>query len=549
MPYDSFLITKLVSGIETPVYLTGIYDGSKTSLVFSLMKVDLIFEMGEWPHFRITNKLKIDKDYTPSQFVSVVRARLKGAVLKKVEQIAFDRIVKFEFEVKNMIGESEIFDLYHEVMGTFTNLVLVKDGKVVCAFREVSSSKRMIFAGTTYFLPFEDRVEPWKISDENFLKGSGRLDQFLVKNVRGFSKKDAVEVTKLAGISFDSQIESLKIEEIKRIVEVIHELVEEMDERTVYISYDDGKPVDLYAFKPYGSFESFPEPYEAIEFFLTSRAKKELFNSKKEDLLKRLKYLIDKNQEIMRKLSQEIAEVNSADEFKRYGELIISNLHALPKRAKSVEVIDWESGKTLSITLDPKMDVSKNAQHFFSLYDKLKKKVNGIKERQTVIEKRIAYLQETFHNVNGTSDRTDLDEITKELEIMNFIPSKKRVNRPKVESSPLVYEFNGFKILVGKNNIQNDRITRAASGDDLWFHARGVPGSHTVIITGGRIPPEDVVEFAASLAGAHSKYRNDNWADVDYTYVKYLSKPKGAKPGFVLYKNFKTIRVRPGSDL
>ncbi|MGC8545842.1 MAG: Rqc2 family fibronectin-binding protein [Athalassotoga sp.] len=544
MPYDSFLVAKIVKEVETPVYLTGIYDATGHSIVLSLNKRDLMIDVGGWPNFRFT-KIFVEKDVNPSSFVSLMRAKLKGSILLRVSQVDFDRIVKFEFEVKNLIGEKEIFELYHEVMGSFGNIILVKDGKVISAFKNVSSVKRTILPGVNYVLPDEDRIEPWKVDENLFLNAAGRLDQFLVSKVRGFSKKTAIEVAKIANLSFDTEITSLKVDEIDRIVELIRKMVKNLDDTHVYLSFDGEMPKDIYAFEPYGEFKTFESASEAIEKLL-SGTKEESPILKKERLSKSVKSLIDKNAEILRKVRQELKESDNAEEFRKYGELLMAHLHELPKKSQRVEVLDWETNKTVIVNLDPKIDVSKNAQHFFSIYTRLKNKHDGIVKREETIQKRISYLQEIEYEIENISENAELDEIEKELSIFKYIPVRKKQKIQK-ESKPIEYDVKDFKIIIGKNNIQNDRITRSASPDDLWFHAREVPGSHVILVTGKREPSDDVIELAASFAAGHSKYRNDLWASVDYTYVKYVSKPKGAKPGFVTYKNFKTLRVKPRS--
>ncbi len=544
MPYDSFLVAKIVKEIETPVYLTGIYDATKHSLVLSLDKKDLMMDVGGWPNLRFT-KVFVEKDVNPSSFVALMRAKLKGAILSKVDQVDFDRIVKFEFAVTNLIGEKEIFELYHEAMGSFGNIILVKDGKVVSAFKNVSSTKRTIFPGVNYVLPAEDRIEPWKIDEKIFLNASGRLDQFLVSKVRGFSKKTAIELAKLANLSFDTEIASLKIEEIARIVDLIKSMVEDIENGQTYLSFEKDLPKDVYGFKPYDEFKTFESASDAIEKLL-SGSKEEPPILKKERLLKSVKDLLDKNEEISRKVRQELEESDNAEEFRKYGELLMAHLHELPKKSQKVEVLDWETNEPVIVNLDPRMDVSKNAQHFFSIYTRLKNKHDGIVKRAEIIQKRISYFQEIMYEIENISENAELDDIEKELSIFKYIPVRKKQKTQK-ESKPIEYEVKTFKVIIGKNNIQNDKITRSASPDDLWFHAREVPGSHVILVTGKREPPQDVIEFAASLAAGHSKYRNDLWASVDYTYVKHVSKPKGAKPGFVTYKNFKTLRVKPRS--
>lgn len=538
MPYDAFLVSKLVREIEIPVYLTGIYDVSKSSILLSLQKKDLLIDVSGWPHFRFT-KMIIEKDRNPSTFVSFLRSRLKGAILLKVEQIDFDRFVKFEFEVKNLIGETEKFELYHETMGSFGNIVFVKDGKILISFRNVFSAKRNVYAGKDYSLPLDDRIEPWKVDESLFVNGKGRLDQFLVSKIKGFAKKTALELCKNTHLSFDTEIESLRMGDIEKLLIGIKQMVEDLRNDFVYVPIDQK---DIYAYRPYGQFEKLTGPSEIIEKLFTFQSEERPL-IKKERLLKMVKNLIDKNQEILKKVNEELKMTENAQEFKKYGELIIHNMYALPKRSEQIKVFDWESGKEILINLDPRKDLSENAQRFFFTYNRLRGKMEGIEERKKSIEKKISNLEEIKYEIENANEGIELDEIEKELSLFNYI----KVHKGKIlqESKPLEYEKDGFKIIVGKNNIQNDRITRQASADDMWFHVKEAPGAHVILLTAKREPSKEIIELAASLAAGHSRYRNEPWVDVDYTYVKYVKKPKGTKPGFVTYKNFKTIRVKP----
>lgn len=552
MPYDAFLVSKLVREIKTPVYLTGIHDGPNGIVVLSLRRKELVVDTRIWPHLHTAVDYKFN-DGTPSSFVSLLRARLKGATLIGVEQLNFDRVVRFRFEVRNLIGEAEFFDLYHEVTGAFGNLVLVKDGICLDAYKEVVSKSRKIVHGADYAPPIENRADPHALSDGIFDEPSERLSRLLVRRIRGLSKKSAVEVTKKARISFDTLVGTLTAEEKERILQVVRELTDSLEDGGAYVTVNpDGTPADVYAFRPQGEFRKFESASEAIEYFLSTRTVHLTIESKKLSLLKRVRHVLDKTEDTLRKVIREIRDAEGADEFKRYGQLLIANLHALPKKAPKVEVEDWETGAAVTIKLDPKTDISKNAQRFFDIYNNLKRKIEGAKERKDVLEKRLTYLHEIVYETENVSELAELDDIESELVVSGLFPSRKKKTRgkQKKQSLHLVYEYEGFRIMAGKNNIQNDRITmKLASHEDLWFHAREIPGSHVVVSTGGRVPPQEVVEMAASLAAGHSRYRTAEWVDVDYTKVRYVSKPKGARPGFVIYKNFKTITVRPRFDL
>lgn len=549
MPYDAFLVSKVITEITIPSYLIGIHTGPKGVIVLSLKKQDIILDMNIWPHMHITTDFAVSDD-NPSAFVSLLRARLKGAVLVKVEQINFDRVVKFTFDVKNLIGESEKFALYHEVTGTFGNLILVKNGVCLGAFKDVISSKRTILRGAKYIPPKENRTDPELIGEEVFSDRHERLDRALVKNVKGLSKKDTLQIIRRAEISFDTIVGTLTSKQRESILNVIHSIVNEVKKPGAYLLLENGVPKDVYAFKPLGESKYFEKVSQAIEALLSAKKIHTVTESKRSTLKKLIKRLINKTEFTIDKITKEIHNAEGANEFRKYGELLIANLHSLPKRTDQVKVTDWESGKEFSIKLDPKIDVSKNAQHFFKIYGNLKRQLEGAKKRLKILQKRLLYLQELQDEVGDSEDLNELMDIQIELVQNGFMPNKKnrfKKKRKKTqESTPLTFEYKGFKIIVGKNNIQNDKITqRIASAEDLWFHARKVPGSHVVIITAGRRPPQEVIEMAASLAAGHSRYKEAEWVDVDYTLVKNVSKPKGAHPGFVLYKKFKTLRVKP----
>ncbi len=548
MPYDAFLVSKIVSEIKTPVYLTGIHAGPKGTIVLSLKKQDIVLDMNVWPHIHVTNNFTVSDD-NPSAFISLMRARLKGAVLVKVEQVNFDRIVRFTFDVENLIGEKETFELYHEVTGIFGNLVLVKDEICLGAFKDVISSKRTILRGSKYIPPEENRVDPLSVGEEIFTDLHERLDRALVKKVRGLSKKDALEITRRAEISFDTIVRTLTTEEQKRILNTVHEIAKEAKEPGAYMLIENGIPKDVYAFKPFGKSKHFDSVSKSIELLLSGKKRHTVIESKRSNLKKLIKRLINKTEYTISKVAREIHNAEGANEFKKYGQLLIANLHSFPKRADHVEVTDWESGEKISIKLDQKIDVSKNAQHFFKVYSNLKRQLEGAKKRQKILKKRLLYLQELQDEVEDAANLNELTDIEIELAEGGFTPKKNKIKRKRQkdqESIPLTVEYKGFKIIVGKNNIQNDRITlKMASNEDIWFHAREVPGSHVVIVTAGKKPPQEVIKMAASLAAGHSRYKEAEWVDVDYTLIKNVSKPKGARPGFVLYRNFKTLRVKP----
>ncbi len=544
MPYDAFLVSKIIEEIEVPTFLTGVHQGKRGIVIFSLKSQDIVLDMNVWPHVHVSKSMEYSLE-NPTPFVSIMRAKLKGGVLTEVRQINFDRVIEFTLEVKNVVGQIEIFKIYHEVTGAFGNLILTKDSKCLTSFKNVITDKRTVARGAIYEPPHENRIEISQLSSDFLNASSERLYIFLVRNVRGLSKKSAVQIAKRAGLSFDTNVGSLREEEKKRILDVLKKIEMESKEKGAYLLFENGKPRDVYAFKPIGEFIHFSNVSEAIENLLSARKAHDLFEGKKNEVRKILRHLISKTESTLEKIRRELLTSEGAEDFKTYGELIVSQLYRLPKKSDHVDVEDWQNGKKIRINLDPKLTVLENARHFFEMYSKMRRKEEGTRKRLKTVEKRLIYFEELLDELENAEDTLEVLEIENELSLNGFIKRKKRIKRLK-ESKPLEFDYKGFKILVGKNNIQNDRITmKIASREDLWFHARQVPGAHVVVVSAGKKIPKDVIEMAASLAAGHSRYRESPWVEVDYTEIKNVSKPKGAKPGFVLYRKFKTIKVKP----
>ncbi|MFW6172672.1 MAG: NFACT RNA binding domain-containing protein, partial [Elusimicrobiota bacterium] len=236
--------------------------------------------------------------------------------------------------------------------------------------------------------------------------------------------------------------------------------------------------------------------------------------------------------------------IKDFEHYKKMGEIVTSNLYRLTKKTDRVEVYDWYENKNRTISLDPTKTPAENAQIFFKYYEKAQRKSKHLKKRMRHINRQIEYLSDLLDTVKLCESKDELDSIKEELENIGLLKRKTKTKAKKEKKSgPKVFENHGFKYLVGRNNIQNDQITRDATEDDIWFHARNIPGTHVILKRAGRKPTKAALEYGAYLAAANSRGRYDQKVEVDYTLVKYIRKPKGLPPGKVLYDNFKTIVV------
>jgi predicted ribosome quality control (RQC) complex YloA/Tae2 family protein len=320
-------------------------------------------------------------------------------------------------------------------------------------------------------------------------------------------------------------------------------VIKELDEPYVYYipteneNYIDIFPAQKNNVKKIGASEA------VLRFAEAKRRKREF-----DDVLNRYKSLIHKEynklDKLLSKLRNEYETVKDYEDYKKVGELLTSNLYRLSKKTEQVEVFDWYNNKNRKINLDPTKTPAENAQLFFKYYEKAKRKSKHLKKRISHINKQLEYFEDLLETVKFCESRDELDSIKDELEKIGLLKKKKRI-KSKVEpvSGPKVYRKHGFKYLVGRNNIQNDEITRNAAKDDIWFHARNIPGAHVILKRAGKKPSKVALDYGAYLAASNSRGRYDNKVEIDYTLVKYVRKPKGFPPGKVLYDNFKTIAI------
>ncbi len=483
-----------------------------------------------------------DTDYNaifPSSFVMLLRKILKNSRFLKVSQDGYTRVAVFEFEKPDEFGDLRRWKLYVEIMGKFSNMILVDDkGMIVDAYRRIVTSKgREILPGKV-FLPYpSNKQDPFNV-DFSFLRPNVDVEKQLVKNIEGVSLSFANEVVYRAGSN-----------EVSAIKNAWEDLMEE------YLSYDGGYlflknsvPIDFSAVKllHLGNIECIEdEPSKTALMFFKYKEDRDRFLNKKTQLISIVNKNLKKLNTLNEKLWREYKKTEDYETFKKFGELLKAYSYNIKSGKDTVELYDWEENKTIQVPLKG-LDPIVASQKYFKVYKKKKKTRETLKKRLKELTEEIEYLESVLNSIENSETFAELEEIEEELEVQGIVKkSKKKKKGKENESRPIKVQYNGFIIYIGKNNRQNDELVRNASDEDIWLHAHEIPGAHVIIKTQGKEVDEDTLKYAASLAAGYSKGKDSGNVPVDYTLIKYVRKPKGLKPGMVLYSNYKTFIVKP----
>lgn len=490
----------------------------------------------------------------PPMFCMVLRKHLEGAVIEKIEQRGLDRVVLIHIKGRNEIGDPVRKQLIIELMGKHSNIVLTdgESGTIIDSIKHVSHAVnryRAVLPGQSYrFPPEQDKTDPLACSESDIISqidfNAGKIDAQLVSRFLGISPLFAKEVVHLAGLP--------NRETVPKAFLSLTDKIKRGDIRPTLMKREDKEFFYLFPLEHVGGERVyFKTLSELLDRYYFEKAERDRVKQIAGDLERFIKKEIEKNERKREKLQREWQESEKSGEYQLYGELLTANLHLAEKGMKEITVTNYYTGEPLTIPLDADKSPSENAQAYFRKYQKAKNAREAVKTQLEQTEKELEYLSLLHEQIRMASAK-DLDEIKEELAEQGYLKEKAgRKEKPGKKAAPAPEQFlasDGTPILVGKNNKQNEYLTmRLARKEEVWLHAKNVPGSHVVIRSSE--PSEETLLEAAHLAAYYSKARNSGNVDVDYTKVKYVRKPTGAKPGFVIYDHQKTVRVTPDTDL
>jgi predicted ribosome quality control (RQC) complex YloA/Tae2 family protein len=504
---------------------------------------------------------------TPPSFCMLMRKHLTGGRVLDVRREEGDRIVYFDFQCTNEMGDLVKNTLCAELMGRYSNLVLVQNGKIIDALKRVDfedSDVRQLLPGLAYTVPPKPaRPDFLTVSAASVVAAACERDipvaDALNKTVAGVGPVVCREAAWRAFGDEHRIATELSSADKLRLMEAIDGLKDEhaAGGHPYSVQTPEGRPVEFTFFRPqqygegyllkeWGSFN------EMLDGYYSEKDRAERLRTKSKELHRAVHNMYDRAVRKQAARKEELAASEKSEKLRLYGELLSANLYLAEKGMKSITVPNWyDEGREVTVPLDVRFTPSQNAQNFFKNYKKKQTAARMLVELMDAGEKEIAYLETVLYEVDTATGEAALNEIRAELKGQGYLKYyKQRDKRQKPADFLRFVSSDGFEILVGRNNTQNERLTlHTARGKDLWFHTKNAPGSHTVVMSEGRDIPDRTKEEAAQLAVLHSSQAKGVKVAVDYTEVRNIRKTGDLKPGMVLYEQYETAYITPDPEL
>ncbi|KKK09485.1 Rqc2 family fibronectin-binding protein [Bacillus sp. L_1B0_12] len=497
-----------------------------------------------------------DNPSEPPMFCMLLRKHLEGGFIERFEQIGLDRVIVLHVRSRNEIGDEQTRKLYIEIMGRHSNLILVEDEteQIIDGLKHLSpsvNSYRTVLPGHQYLLPpAQQKLNPFDVTKEDILKHlrfqEGKIANQIVDTFSGVSPLFAKEAVHRAGLANQETIPSTLLEMFQLI---------QAHSFTPQLTRKDGKEYFYLLELQHvdGDMKTFDSLSELLDRFYFGKAERDRVKQQAADLERFVVNEKKKNENKLKKLTRTLEESQNAHKYQLYGELLTANIYAIKKGDKEATVINYydEEGGEITIPLKTNKTPSENAQAYFTKYQKAKNAVEAVNEQIERTHEEIVYFDELIQQLSSASPK-DLEEIREELVEGKYLRPKQKRNAKKKKPSAIqleAYESSqGVPILVGKNNKQNEYLTtKAAARDEIWLHTKDIPGSHVVIRH--KAPDEQTLLEAAQIAAYFSKAKESSSVPVDYTKIRHVKKPNGAKPGFVTYDQQQTLFVTPDEDV
>lgn len=556
MAFDGGFLHKIVLELNKAVEsrVDKVYQPSKDELVFLLRKkgfAERLFITARPGSARICfTDEKYENPMSPPMFCMLIRKYLSSAKLISVTQPALERIVVLTFSSANEMGDIVEIRLITELLGNKTNIILVgSDGKIIDSLRRSDPEKneRMILPGALYQLPErKEKLDPLSVSPEKlseYVGGeSAYSEKSLLDGIDGFSPLVCREVV-------------FRAEKCGSLISALKSVTDDLKQNgTPLLLCKDGTPFDFsYTdITHYGNeFEKrvYPDYSSLLNAFYSERENAARIKHAAGDIIKLVSNLKSRTERKLAIRLCDLKKCENREKLRIYGELLKANLYRIKAGSAFFEAENYyDNMNIIKIPLDPALSPQKNAAKYFKDYKKTytaEQKLTALTEKD---REEIVYFDSVLDSISRSESISDITEIRDELADAGYI--KRSAQKRSKQSAALKFKEytadEGYKILVGRNNRENDYLTTVLAGkNDLWFHTKNIPGSHVIVFSGGAEVSEDTVIKAARLAAENSKGAGSSNVPVDYTQIKYVKKPSGAKPGMVIYKTNKTVYVTP----
>lgn len=579
MSFDGIVVKSLVGELREKLIdskIDKVYQPEKDEVCLKIRSKEgacklLLSASASHPRVYIANKYEKTNPKKAPVFCMTLRKYIQGGVIVDIDQVGFERIIKISVESYDELREKTRKDLYIEIMGKHSNIILVSDleGKVIDSIKRVPlsvSRARQVLPGVSYELPpSQDKLNPLDIIDvDKFTlrinRSKGPVFKAIYGNILGLSPLVAREICVRVGLEANTEVEDLSNEDIRSLVDCINTIFDDLDKNKVYPSIIIDKKRDKiveFSSIRLSQYKDLTEIYNdsistIIEDYYLAKDKKDRINQRASSMKKNLSLKLDRVKHKIDKQMIELKESENADKYRIKGELITSYIYMIKEGMDKVVLENfYDNNKEIEIDLRVNLSPSENAQKYFKKYNKLKNAGEEISKQMVINIQEKEYLENTLLSIENCDDARELKEIREELIREGYIKSykmPKKDNKPGTDMRKF-RSYHGKLIIVGKNNKQNDYLTlRLADNEDLWFHTKDIPGSHVLIKSAGMTVTDEELIEAATLAAYYSKARMSSNVPVDYTMRKNVKKPSGAKPGMVIYEKNKTIYVTPSDE-
>lgn len=559
MPQDAFTLRHLC------VELNQVFKGGKVNRIVQPSSDEIIMTVytgkrtekmtinvdPSSPRISVTENEKVSPLTAPN-FCMLLRKHLLSATVTNIELVGFDRIVKIEF-----MSSAEFFDsvnktLYVELMGRYSNIILTENGKILGGNRGINmfdDGVRPLIVGHPYLFP---PVGEKKLPDDKSLielfnnVEKNQLVKVIISNVQGIALSTAEQIV---FSYFEKTENATKIEDGNAFFTHFNNFLYAKKSQPCVVKKGE-EIIDVCVF-PYdiidGEIVNFSTLIEAEEFYFQYKDYQKEYKRKKERLTALTNTAIKKAKKRLSAIKAKKKDALGAEENKIKGELLLANIYALKNGQTQCELLNYYDNTTINIALDSRLSIAKNAENYYKKYNKQKRTLIALQPQLDQAQTELDYFESVLAEIELCEDLNELSFVQLELEKVGIIVDKQARLKPKkeVDSFCRVYEIEGFKVLVGRNNAENDKLTFIAKPEDVWVHAKDYHSSHVIIESQKSVVPDSVVIKSAEICAYYSKGRGGGKTEVVFTQKKNVKKPPKSKLGLVVYENFKSISVNP----
>ena len=536
---DGIGISFLIKEIKEKILrykLTKIFQYDRVSFSLFFGKNNLIFQVKDNSTiFYLKDEKDPNTDFQ-SKFLLSLKKHLQNSILINIRQEGFDRIVYFDFEKLNQFGDVEKYTLIIEIMGKASNIFLTSKDKILSAlyFTSIDVGNRVIMTGARYTLPFEEKkISPLYLEEENF---PFETESFMEK-IEGVGRTFALECSQDYH-TFKKYLSSYK--------PVMYEILNR------------GKIQKVLTYNEFSEFNQkenttlenerkyFDTLNEGLNAYFKTTITSNVISEKKKNLLKYVDSQIKKFKKIEKNIKVDLKKNENFEKYKNIGDILAANMHQIKYGMKKITVFDFYNNEEITINLDPLLSPNDNLNFYYNKYNKGKRTISALDSRFLDIQNEIRYFEEIKMFIEKENDFIGIEEIENELNLTNNghkSKNKIKLNKPK-KRDLLSFDYKGFQIFVGRNNKENEEISFSkGQPNDIWMHAKDIPGSHVLILRNNQKVPDDVLLHAATLACDYSKAKKGDKVTVDYCERKFVKKIKNSKPGNVIYTNFHSLLI------